>query len=74
MFRNICFTLVWFCVLALCTACGGGGGSTAGGGNPDDGFSVTVLTNYGVREDVPLLNFAESLIQAICNAPAAGGC
>src|SRR5580704_4880746 len=34
MSRNTCFTLVWFSVLALCTACGGGGGNTAGGGNP----------------------------------------
>ena len=34
MSRNICFTLVWFSVLVLCTACGGGGDSAAGGGNP----------------------------------------
>jgi D-alanyl-D-alanine carboxypeptidase len=40
----------------------------------DDGFSVTVLTNYSVNEDVALLNFGKSLIQAICSAPAAGGC
>jgi CubicO group peptidase (beta-lactamase class C family) len=35
----------------------------------DDGFSVTVLTNYSVQEAVPLLNFGEALIQAICDAP-----
>jgi D-alanyl-D-alanine carboxypeptidase len=40
----------------------------------DDGFSVTVLTNYSVSEHVPLLNFGQNVIQALCNAPAAGGC
>ena len=40
----------------------------------DDGFSVTVLTNYSVSEGVALLDFSTKLIQAICNAPAAGGC
>jgi D-alanyl-D-alanine carboxypeptidase len=34
----------------------------------DDGFSVTILTNYSVHEQVPLLNFGQNLIQAICNA------
>jgi len=40
----------------------------------DDGFSVTVLTNYSIQEGTPVLNFGEALIQSICNAPAAGGC
>jgi hypothetical protein len=40
----------------------------------DDGYSVTVLTNYSVSENAALLNFGENLIQAICRAPAAGGC
>jgi hypothetical protein len=34
----------------------------------DDGFSVTVLTNYRTDENAPLLNFGQNLIQAICNA------
>ena len=36
----------------------------------DDGFSITVLTNYFVRESAPLLGFAQTLIQAICNNSA----
>jgi D-alanyl-D-alanine carboxypeptidase len=34
----------------------------------DDGFSVTVLTNYRTDENAPLLSFGQNLIQAICNA------
>jgi len=34
----------------------------------DDGFSVTVLTNYPVNEATPLLNFGQNLIKEICNA------
>lgn len=40
----------------------------------DTGFSVTVLTNYMVDENAPLLSFARNLMQTICEAPAAGGC
>jgi D-alanyl-D-alanine carboxypeptidase len=41
----------------------------------DDGFSITVLTNYPVQESTPLLNFGETLIQAICNnSTTAGSC
>jgi D-alanyl-D-alanine carboxypeptidase len=36
----------------------------------DDGFSITVLTNYPVQENAPLLSFAQTLIQAICNNSA----
>jgi len=48
---------------------GGTGSYTAFNGLlTGDGFSVTVLTNYRLNEDVPLLNFAQNLVQAICNA------
>jgi D-alanyl-D-alanine carboxypeptidase len=40
---------------------------------PDDGFSVTVLTNYSVQEDTPLLNLGEKLIQGICTGAATAG-
>jgi D-alanyl-D-alanine carboxypeptidase len=41
----------------------------------DDGFSVTILTNYSVPEPAPLLSFGETLMQEICNASATvGGC
>jgi D-alanyl-D-alanine carboxypeptidase len=39
----------------------------------DDGFSLTVLTNYSVPEPAALLSFGETLIQGICNAPATAG-
>jgi CubicO group peptidase (beta-lactamase class C family) len=41
----------------------------------DDGFSVTVLTNYPVNETAPLLTFGQGLIQTICStATTSGGC
>ncbi len=36
----------------------------------DDGFSLAILTNFPTQEQVPLLNFAQSLIEAICNSAA----
>lgn len=39
----------------------------------DDGFAVTVLTNYRVEEATPLLTIEEALISAICAAPATSG-
>ena len=48
---------------------GGTGSYTAFNGLlTDDGFSVTVLTNYTLNEEVPLLQFGQNLLQAICNA------
>jgi CubicO group peptidase (beta-lactamase class C family) len=48
---------------------GGTGSYTAFNGLlTDDGFSVTVLTNYDVNEAQQLLKFGQNLIQAICNA------
>lgn len=39
----------------------------------DDGFSVIVLTNMPVREDTPLLNLEEQLMQGICTSSATAG-
>lgn len=39
----------------------------------DDGFSVIVLTNMPVKEDVPLLNLEEQLIEGICSSSATSG-
>jgi CubicO group peptidase (beta-lactamase class C family) len=48
---------------------GGTGSYTAFNGLlTDDGFSVTVLTNYDVNETPQLLEFGQNLVQAICNA------
>lgn len=40
----------------------------------DSGLSVTVLTNYIVNEDTPMVNFGQKVLNAICNSPSAGGC
>ena len=39
----------------------------------DDGFAVTVLTNYPTAEGTPLLNFTTALINAICTSPGTAG-
>lgn len=39
----------------------------------DDGFSVIVLTNMPVKEDTPVLNLEQELIQAICSSSATTG-
>jgi CubicO group peptidase (beta-lactamase class C family) len=39
----------------------------------DDGFAVTVLTNYPTAEDTPLLNFTIALINTICTSPGTAG-
>lgn len=36
----------------------------------DDGFSIAILTNFPTEEQVPLLNFAQSLLESICNSTA----
>jgi D-alanyl-D-alanine carboxypeptidase len=39
----------------------------------DDGFSVIVLTNMPVKEDTPLLNLGQELMQGICSSSATAG-
>ncbi len=39
----------------------------------DDGFSVIVLTNMPVKEDTPLLNLEQQLMQSICTSSATAG-
>lgn len=39
----------------------------------DDGFTLTILTNYSVQEPAPLLKFGETVIRGICNATATAG-
>ena len=39
----------------------------------DDGFSVIMLTNMPVKEDTPLLNLGNQLINAICTSSATAG-
>jgi CubicO group peptidase (beta-lactamase class C family) len=36
----------------------------------DDGFSIAILTNFQIQEQAPLLNFAQTLIESICNSAA----
>lgn len=40
----------------------------------DTGLSLSILTNYTVDENVPLLNLAEQIVGTICSTPASGGC
>ncbi len=35
----------------------------------DDGFTLTVLTNYPTTEDLPLYGFGKNLISSLCTAP-----
>jgi ApbE superfamily uncharacterized protein (UPF0280 family) len=39
----------------------------------DDGFSVALLTNGAVHEDVPFFILAEQIIQGICTSSATAG-
>ena len=39
----------------------------------DDGFSVSLLTNVAVTEDVPFFNVADQIIQGICTTSATAG-
>jgi D-alanyl-D-alanine carboxypeptidase len=39
----------------------------------DDGFSVSVLTNTTVNENIPLWNLGQQLINAVCTSPATAG-
>ncbi len=39
----------------------------------DDGFSVSLLTNVAVTEDVPFFNIADQIIQGVCTSSATAG-
>ena len=39
----------------------------------DDGFSVSLLTNVAVTEDVPFFNIADQIIQGVCTTSATAG-